>query len=79
MKEREEVLTPVMQIFAHSCAVSSEGGVTCWGYNYYGQVMFLESALAAACAQVFFADNVFVCSLETALTLNVRRLFKLLG
>ena len=36
-REREEGLTPVMQ--GHSCVVTSEGGVKCWGRNGYGQVM----------------------------------------
>jgi hypothetical protein len=27
----------------HSCAVSSSGGVSCWGYNDYGQVMLLDA------------------------------------
>ena len=26
----------------HSCAVSRGGAVSCWGYNGYGQVMFLQ-------------------------------------
>ena len=42
-REREEGLTPVMQ--SHSCAVSSEGGVRCWGRNEYGQVMLHASAI----------------------------------
>ena len=43
VREREEGLTPVMQ--SHSCAVSSEGGVKCWGFGFRGQVMFLASAI----------------------------------
>jgi len=42
-REREEGLTPVMQ--GHTCAVSSEGGVKCWGYNGYGQVMLRAAVI----------------------------------
>ena len=41
--EREEGLTPVMQV--HSCAVSNEGGLKCWGYNAYGEVMLHAAAI----------------------------------
>ena len=38
-----------------------------------------DSALAAACTQVVAADNVSVCSWETAPVPTVTRLFKWLG
>jgi hypothetical protein len=36
-------LTPVMQ--EHSCVVSSEGGVKCWGSNTNGQVIIHARAI----------------------------------
>jgi hypothetical protein len=42
-RELEEGLTPVMQY--HSCAVSSEGGLKCWGSGGSGQVMHHAAAI----------------------------------
>ena len=62
-REREEGLTPVMQI--HSCAVSSEGGVKCWGFGYRGQVMFLASAIRFEVrARVCAAARMFILILS---------------
>jgi hypothetical protein len=75
--EREEGLTPVMQ--EYSCAVTSAGGVKCWGRNRYYQVMLhtllsvtsCNSAFAVAGEEPVVADEVFICRLETAQQLTV--------
>jgi hypothetical protein len=54
--EREEGLMPVMQI--HSCVVTSEGGVKCWGRSGYGQVMLRSAAIRL---QRFIANFLFGC------------------
>jgi hypothetical protein len=81
-REREEGLTPVMQW--HSCVVTSEGGVKCLGRNHYGQVILhtllsvtsCNSAFAVAGEEPVVADEVFICSWETAQQLTVRLPFQ---
>ena len=55
----ERAVTSVMQY--HSCAVSSGGGVSCWGRNDDGQVMLVDFYWAVACCGEDFvqADDVF--------------------
>ena len=55
----ERAVTSVMQY--HSCAVSSGGGVSCWGMNDDGQVILVDFYWAVACCgeDVVQVDDVF--------------------
>ena len=55
----ERAVTSVVQ--DNSCAVSSGGGVFCWGFNGFGQVMLVGFYWAVACCgeDVVQADDVF--------------------
>jgi len=67
MMERAEVLTHVIQ--SHSCAVTSEGGVKCWGRGTSGEVIrnfiFLRMFVFALPGDYFLVtDDVGFCSSE---------------
>ena len=64
MMERAEVLTLVMQ--SYSCAVTSGGGVKCWGYNYFGQVTHLVAISSVVDFSVGYSSHVPLMALMFA-------------
>ncbi len=52
---------------AHSCALRSSGGLSCWGLNYIGQVMLFAFVLSgllvhAGAARVGLTAFLFTCA-----------------
>ena len=58
--ERDGVGVVTHCLQAHSCAVSSSGGVSCWGNNDHGQVMLcvgFEGVVVCCGGGVYGADD----------------------